>query len=103
MGWQFTWVSSAGNSFNEDFHVSFPNQSTGEYNYRAMNVMEELPGVSVFAKNEQGEIFHTYSAYSRGLDALNATFQMLDLVLKGRDEGSLDYPMVWVRLHDSYE
>lgn len=102
MGWQFTWVSSTGSTFNEDFHVSFPDKEHGFYNYRETGVMEELPGLSVFAKDDDGVIYHTYSAYSRGLDALNATYQMLDLVPKGRDEDDLEYPMSWVRLHDRY-
>ena len=64
--------------------------------------MEEQPGLSVFYKDDDGSIYHTYSVYSRGLDPLNATYQMLDLVPLGRDEADLDYPMAWVRLHDQY-
>lgn len=102
MGWQFNWLSSAANSFNSDFNVSFPDQETGFYNYRETGVMEELPGLSVFIRDEAGDIFHTYSCYSRGLDPLNATYQMLDLVPNGRDEGDLPFPMAWVNLHDNY-
>ncbi len=102
MGWRFNWVSSADSDFNMDFGVSFPGQTSGIYNYRETNVMEELPGLSVFYKDGDGNIYHTYSAYSRGLDALNATYQMLDLVPKGRDEQDLPFPMAWVDLHDSY-
>jgi len=102
MGWRFRWVSSAHSTFNMDYHVSFPGQTTGTYNYRETNVMEELPGLSVFYKSEDSRIYHTYSAYSRGLDALNATYQMLDLVPKGRDEQDLPFPMAWVKLHDQY-
>ena len=102
MGWQFHWLSSAANSFNHDFHVSFPDQKTGVYNYREGNVMEELPGLSVFFKDERGDVFHTYSCYARGLDPLNATYQMLDLVPKGRDEGDLPFPMAWVNHHHKY-
>jgi len=102
MGWQFRWVSSATNTFNMDYNVSFPGVDTGVYNYRETNVMEELPGLSVFYKADDDRIYHTYSVYSRGLDALNATYQMLDLVPKGRDEEALDFPMAWVKLHDQY-
>ncbi len=102
MGWKFSWVSSVGNSFNRDYQVSFPGKQRGTYNYRETDVMEELPGLSVFYRDGDGAVYHTYSTYSRGLDALNATYQMLDLVPKGRDEKDLDYPMAWVRHHDNY-
>lgn len=104
MGWRFPWLSSAGTRFNQDFHVSFDEAgSLVEYNFRETRAhAEEMPGLSVFARDETGQIFHTYSCYSRGLDPLNATYQMLDLVPKGRDEGGLESPMAWVQLHDSY-
>jgi predicted dithiol-disulfide oxidoreductase (DUF899 family) len=102
MGWQFRWLSSAGNSFNEDYHVSFSNPGQGYYNYRESGVGQEMPGLSVFYKDDSGKIYHTYSCYSRGLDPLNPTYQMLDLVPKGRDESDLPYPMAWVNLHDRY-
>lgn len=102
MGWTFPWLSSIGNSFNFDFNVSFPGEERGVYNYSETTVMEEHPGISVFAKNENGEIFHTYSAYARGLDSLNATYQMLDIVPKGRDEDDLPFSMAWVNHHDAY-
>ncbi len=101
MGWQFHWLSSAACDFNRDFNVSFPDQERGTYNYQETMVREELPGVSVFAV-EEDKIFHTYSAYARGLDPLNATYQVLDLVPKGRDETSLPYAMSWVQFHDQY-
>ena len=72
------------------------------YNYRETGVMEEHPGISVFKKSESGEIFHTYSVYSRGLDPLNATYQLLDLTPSGRNEDALPFPMGWVKLHDEY-
>lgn len=104
MGWRFPWYSSAGSTFNEDFHVSFDAPGTAaEYNFRETSAHgEEMPGLSVFALADDGQVCHTYSCYSRGLDPLNATYQMLDLVPRGRDEGALDSPMAWVRLHDSY-
>ena len=102
MGWKFHWLSSAENSFNQDFNVSFPGQEKGTYNYQESKVMEELPGLSVFTKDSDGIIYHTYSCYSRGLDPLNATYQMLDLTPKGRDEKDLPFPMAWVNFHDKY-
>jgi predicted dithiol-disulfide oxidoreductase (DUF899 family) len=102
MKWGFTWLSSAGNTFNTDYHISFPDQKTGYYNYTETRVREELPGLSVFFKDDKGDIFHTYSTYARGLDPLNATYQMLDLVPKGRDEADLAYGMAWLKHHDDY-
>ena len=102
MNWHFSWLSSAGNSFNSDYHVSFPDQEKGYYNYRETSVGEELPGLSVFFKDDKGAMFHTYSTYARGLDPLNATYQMLDLVPKGRDEAELAYGMAWLNHHDKY-
>jgi predicted dithiol-disulfide oxidoreductase (DUF899 family) len=106
MGWSFPWVSSATNSFNYDFGVSFsPKQiesGKADYNYKKGNAkIEELPGISVFAC-EGGEIYHTYSTYSRGLDPYSATYQLLDIVPKGRDEDDLPYKQDWIRRHDEY-
>lgn len=108
MGWSFEWVSSAGSDFNRDYHVSFTPEEVekGEvyYNYRKMAFpVEEAHGVSVFYKDDSGDIFHTYSCYARGLDMVNAAYHMLDLVPKGRDEQDLNYTMSWLRRHDSYE
>jgi len=107
MGWTFKWVSSFGCDFNFDYHVSFrPEQSaTGDviYNYAPRKTtMEELPGISVFYKDDNGAVFHTYSCYARGLDMLNAAYHWLDLVPKGRNESG-PHKMAWVRLHDEYE
>ena len=107
MGWSFKWVSSLGSDFNRDFQVSFtPDEmAKGEmtYNYETRGFpADEAPGVSVFIKNEDGEIFHTYSCYARGLDMLNGAYHYLDLVPKGRDEDGLPYSMAWVRRHDEY-
>ena len=69
MGWSFKWVSSLHNDFNRDYHVSFTpeEQKTAVYNYEAGGFgSSEAPGVSVFAKDEGGQIFHTYSCYARG-------------------------------------
>ncbi len=106
MGWRFHWVSAFGSDFNYDYHVSFtPEQiATGRsyYNYREdENTMDELPGVSVFAKAGSGEIFHTYSAYGRGSEFLAGAYGFLDLTPNGRNEtrGMRD----WVRHHDRYD
>jgi predicted dithiol-disulfide oxidoreductase (DUF899 family) len=107
MGWSFKWVSSAGTDFNHDFHVAFtPDEiASGRiyYNFAwRKRSATELPGTSVFFKDEQGTVFHTYSCYERGLDMMNAAYQYLDLVPKGRDEAALPSPQAWVRLHDDY-
>jgi len=107
MGWTHQWVSSAGSDFNHDFHVSFsPEELKNEiyYNYRWIKVgSTEQPGISVFYKDDDGTIYHTYSCYSRGLDMMNGAYQYLDLVPNGRDEDeNAGHKMSWVRLHDSY-
>ena len=107
MGWSFDWVSSFGNDFNRDYHVSFtPDElEHGEiiYNYAPVKTsMTERPGISVFYKDQAGRIFHTYSCYSRGLDMLNVAYHYLDLTPKGRDEEGLPFPMAWVCYHDAY-
>lgn len=105
MGWQFRWVSSHGNSFNHDYRVSFQpddiHSGKVDYNYGPQDFdCEEMPGLSVFIKDEDGSIFHTYSTYTRGLDVLIGVHNFLDLTPKGRDEA---HPMSWVRHHDRYE
>jgi predicted dithiol-disulfide oxidoreductase (DUF899 family) len=108
MGWDVNWVSAYGNTFNPDFHVSFTPEesSTGEvyYNYaRRPFPHEEAPGISVFARDAAGMIYHTYSTYGRGVEIVMGTYHMLDLVPKGRDEEGLDYGMEWLRHRDRYE
>ena len=107
MGWSFPWYSSAGSDFNFDCQVSFTPQQLAAgavYNYAALPYnMSDLVGISVFAKNEAGEVFHTYSTYARGVDMLNGAYHYLDLVPKGRDEGGLKYGMEWLRRHDQYD
>ena len=106
MGWRFHWVSAFANDFQHDYGVHFTKEELAgdvEYNYTKTRVgLEELPGLSVFYKDEAGDIFHTYSTYSRGLDPLVGTYQFLDLAPKGRDEGGLAFTMAWVRHHDRY-
>lgn len=106
MGWRFRWVSSLGSDFNGDFGVWFPGNDGRQpvsYNYAQQAFpSEEAPGLSVFCRNDEGGIFHTYSAYGRGIETLNTTYMTLDLVPKGRDEEGLSFPMAWVRHHDRY-
>jgi predicted dithiol-disulfide oxidoreductase (DUF899 family) len=107
MGWSFPWVSSHGSDFNFDYRVSFTPGELAEgeayHNYavRPIDVSDEK-GISVFYKNEKGEVFHTYSCYDRGIDIVNGAYQFLDLVPKGRDEDSLGFTMDWLRRHDQY-
>ena len=108
MGWSFNWVSSFGSDFNHDYPVSFtPDEmEQGEmfYNFGITKFpSEEAPGISVFYKNPQGEVFHTYSCYARGLDMLKGTYHYMDLAPKGRDEDDLPFTMAWLRRHDQYE
>jgi predicted dithiol-disulfide oxidoreductase (DUF899 family) len=108
MGWTFDWVSSEGCDFNYDYAVSFtPEQikSGGKvYNFGTSGFgIEDAPGISVFYRDANGDIFHTYSCFARGLDMMNATYQYLDLTPLGRHEEGLPYPMDWVRLRDRYQ
>jgi len=107
MGWKFHWVSSFGSDFNYDYHVSFTAEERAkgkvQYNYTEMAFpSEEGPGLSVFAKDASGEIFHTYSSYARGLDIFVGAYNFLDHTPKGRDEEGLAHSMAWVRHHDKY-
>ena len=107
MGWQFKWVSSADSDFNYDYRVSFRPEDVeagrAQYNEAPYaGSMTDLPGLSVFFKDTDGGLFHTYSTYARGLDPLNSAYQLLDLVPKGRDEAGLAGTMAWVKLHDLY-
>lgn len=108
LGWKFNWVSSFGGDFNYDYHVSFtPEQRTQgkvQYNFDLTEFpSEEAPGISVFYRDKDGGIFHTYSAYARGTETGLGTYGYLDLVPKGRDEDNLAFTMAWVRHHDRYE
>ncbi len=107
MGWQFKWVSSSANDFNYDFGVSFTPEEKARneitYNYAKQPFeCEELPGVSVFYKDDAGDVFHTYSTYGRGVEVMMGTYNLLDLTPKGRDEDP-GQGMGWVRHHDRYE
>lgn len=107
MGWDFKWVSSFDTDFNFDYYVSFTPEELAKkkafYNFISQDPStSEREGVSVFYKDTIGRVFHTYSAYERGIDILNNTYNYLDLVPKGRDEDGYDFPMAWVRRHDEY-
>ena len=108
MGWTFDWLSSAHNDFNYDYAVSFtPQEIAGGakvYNFGTSGFgVEEAPGISVFFRDEAGNIFHTYSCFARGLDMMNAAYHYLDLTPLGRHEEGLPYPMDWLRLRDQYQ
>ena len=108
MGWKFKWVSSFGNSFNNDQHVLFSKDDVatgrGLYNFREQGFpAEEAPGVSVFYKDTSGQVYHSYSSYARGGEPLIGVYAFLDLVPKGRDEDGLAFSMSWVRHHDRYD
>ena len=108
MGWTFKWLSSFGSDFNSDYDVSFSQEQIESgstyYNYRRQGFpMTEAPGASVFYMDSEGDIFHTYSVYARGLDMFMTAYHYLDMVPNGRDEEDLSFSMEWVRLHDTYE
>ena len=107
MGWNFKWVSSSETDFNFDYHVSFTPEEVAKeevfYNYTIQEPHDsEREGVSVFYKDPAGRVFHTYSAYARGIDMVNVAYHYLDLTPKGRDEAGHDFPQFWVRRHDEY-
>jgi predicted dithiol-disulfide oxidoreductase (DUF899 family) len=126
MGWTFPWASSAGGDFNFDFNVSFTEEQqregTVEYNYQrdghamdassvpepvtqlaatcgtdAPTYLRDLPGMSAFVL-EKGIVYHTYSAYARGVDAIWGMYPWLDRAPKGRNETG-----IWWRRHDEYD
>ena len=102
MGWNFHWVSSGATDFNFDYGVSFKPEQQGDdvYNYGTLAPrIADREGLSIFARQD-GSIFHTYSAYARGIDLVNTAYNYLDLVPRGRDEG--DQGQAWVRRHDEY-
>ena len=105
MGWSFRWYSSAGGDFSRDLGVSFtPEEAeSGAFlNYRIQPTgPTEREGMSVFYRDQDGRVFHTYSAYERGIDLMNTAYNYLDTVPKGRDEGGRN--QYWVRRHDEYD
>jgi predicted dithiol-disulfide oxidoreductase (DUF899 family) len=105
MGWKFKWLSSGSTSFNYDYRVSFTPADSNQPVYNVGTLapgMADREGLSVFTKDAGGAIFRTYSTYARGIDMINGTYQILDLVAKGRDEDP-EAPQDWVRHHDRYD
>jgi predicted dithiol-disulfide oxidoreductase (DUF899 family) len=107
MGWKFRWVSSAGNDFNFDYHVSFPDGSRQAgvfYNFeqRSDPGTDELSGRSVFFKDDDGVIYHTYSNYGRGGEPFLGVYAFLDIVPTGRNETKNGNLTDWVHRHDQY-
>lgn len=106
MGWKFPWASASGTDFNFDYEVSVKKEEAGKehiYNYALTKFpSEERPGMSIFSKNANGDVFHSYSTYGRGLEDLMGIYVILDRVPKGRDEAGLAHGMAWVRHHDRY-
>jgi predicted dithiol-disulfide oxidoreductase (DUF899 family) len=108
MQWTFPWVSSGRTDFNYDYQASFTPEARARgpvvYNYAEVKgEWADREGISVFYKDGNGALFHTYSTYARGIDPVNAAYQFLDLVPKGRDEGRLQFTQEWVRHHDAYD
>lgn len=109
MGWKFLWVSSQGSDFNFDFNVSFTKEqlATGKAVYYfapTETTMEDLPGVSVFYRDEAGAVFHTYSSFARGGEQVLGTYAFLDITPKGRNETGPNFTLSdWVKRHDEYE
>lgn len=107
-GWTFEWVSAGESDFNYDFEVSFreAQHDAGEatYNYAPLpaGTPRDLPGFSVFKKDESGAVYHTYSTFGRGIELVNATYQLLDLTPSGRDESAFPMPMAWVKYGYEY-
>ncbi|HST11826.1 MAG TPA: DinB family protein, partial [Terriglobales bacterium] len=107
MGWHFKWVSSGSTDFNFDYQVSSKKgEAAGDkvyYNYELTDFpSDERPGASVFYKDQDGQIFHTYSTYGRGLDILLNAYNFLDMTPRGRHEEGLPHGMSWVKHHDRY-
>jgi predicted dithiol-disulfide oxidoreductase (DUF899 family) len=108
MGWHFEWVSSFGSDFNYDFNVSFTKEQLEkrriDYNFGTITtdvryISEELPGLSIFMKDENENVLLTYSTFARGLDMLLGTHHYLDLTPEGRNEAG---HAGWPRRHDEY-
>ena len=107
MGWVFPWVSSLNNDFNFDFHVSFRPEDVVDgqvyYNYNMQPYGgDEASGKSIFYKEQDGRLFHTYSTFGRGDENHITTYMMLDISPKGRNEGERSNLTSWVRHHDKY-
>jgi len=107
MGWSFDWASSYGSDFNFDFGASFHEEDmrAGRALYNFAPYREgptEREGISVFHRNDGGEIFRTYTANARGIDIVNGAYQFIDMLPRGRDEAGHEFTQYWVRHHDRY-
>ena len=109
MGWRFNWASSFGNDFNYDYHVSFSKEDLTKgkvyYNFEMIEyTMEDLHGTSVFFKDSDGAVYHTYSSYGRGDERGLGAYMILDVTPKGRNETGPNFNLTdWVRRHDEYD
>ena len=109
MLWRTPWVSSGNSEFNRDYQVQFTPEEIANnrvyYNYREGTTFPstEGPGISTFALDEEENIYHTYSAYQRGLENFIGAYTVLDIVPNGRNEENLTYGMEWLRLKDRYD
>jgi predicted dithiol-disulfide oxidoreductase (DUF899 family) len=108
LGWRFKLISSYGSDFNYDFHVSFTPEEVANknvyYNYELRDLeADELSGLSVFYKDANGGVFHTYSTYARGDELVDTSYRLLDMTPKGRNETGPYYNLMdWVKRHDEY-
>lgn len=107
MGWTFRWVSSLNSDFNYDFHVSWTKAQLDagpvDYNFRPQKMtMEDMHGESMFFKDKDGAIYHTYSSFERAGEEIAATYRFLDLAPLGRNEGPNGNMGKWMKRHDEY-
>jgi predicted dithiol-disulfide oxidoreductase (DUF899 family) len=107
MGWKFNWVSSLASEFNYDFHVSWTKAQLEagpvDYNFRPQKLsIEDMHGESMFYKDKDGAIYHTYSSFERAGEEIAATYRYLDLAPLGRNEGPDGNMGKWMRRHDEY-
>ncbi|WP_009964156.1 DUF899 domain-containing protein [Verrucomicrobium spinosum] len=108
MGWKFPWVSAHDTDFNQDYHVSATegDKARGkmEYNFEETDLeIDELPGVSVFYKDDHGNVFHTYSDYARTTESLLGAYHFLDITPKGSNENGPNFNLGdWVKRRDEY-
>jgi predicted dithiol-disulfide oxidoreductase (DUF899 family) len=106
MGWAFPWVSSLGSDFSYDFGAAFTEEQQregAEYNFQHVEEAEpQKEGLSAFAI-DGGAVYHTYSTYARGVEALMGTYHILDLTPRGRDEDAVEPGNLWWRRHDEHE
>jgi predicted dithiol-disulfide oxidoreductase (DUF899 family) len=107
MGWTFNWVSSLNSDFNYDFHVSWTKEELAagpvDYNFRPQKLsIEDMHGESMFYKDKDGTIYHTYSSFERAGEEIAATYRFLDLAPLGRNEGPDGNMGKWMRRHDEY-